>query len=135
MPLHASNNNDGQLTGQTGLHARFETALFERYQSKLTINPAVMPLVTNPRDLAFDTLLASHQLVARLLEADKQAAMGKDAYDEVYFERFFVNARPILEQQIAASISATAALVTGAWEAAGKPVLRTVIPPTVQRVR
>ena len=135
MPLHASNNNDGQLTGQTGLHARFETALFERYQSKLTINPAVMPLVTNPRDLAFDTLLASHQLVARLLEADKQAAMGKDAYDEVYFERFFVNARPILEQQIAASISATAALITGAWEAAGKPALRTVVPPAVQRVR
>ena len=43
MPLHASNNNDGQLTGQTGLHARFETALFERYQSKLTINPPAMP--------------------------------------------------------------------------------------------
>jgi hypothetical protein len=135
MPLHASNNSDGQLTGQTGLHARFETALFERYQSNLTINPPAMPPVANPRDAAFDTLLASHQLVARLLEADKQAAMGRDAYDEVYFERFFVNARPILEQQIAASISATAALITGAWEAAGKPALRTVIPPAVQRVR
>jgi hypothetical protein len=135
MPLHASNNNDGQLTGQTGLHARFETALFERYQSKLTINPPAMPPVANPRDAAFDTLLASHQLVARLLEADKQATTGRDAYDEVYFERFFVSARPILEQQIAASISATAALITGAWEAAGKPALRTVIPPAVQRVR
>jgi hypothetical protein len=135
MPLHASNNNDGQLTGQTGLHARFETALFERYQSKLTINLPAMPPVVNPRDAAFDTLLTSHQLVARLLDADKQASTGRDAYDEVYFERFFVNARPILEQQIAASISATAALITGAWEAAGKPVLRTVIPPPVQRVR
>ena len=35
----------------------------------------------------------------RLLQADKQAATGRDTYDDVYFERFFVNARPILEQQ------------------------------------
>ena len=39
MPLHASNNYDGQFTGQNGVHARFETALFERYQSKLTVTP------------------------------------------------------------------------------------------------
>lgn len=135
MPLHASNNNDGQLTGQTGLHARFETGLFEHYQSKLTINPAAMAPIANPRDAAFDTLLASHQLVERLLQADRQAAMGRETYDDVYFERFFVNARTLLEQQISASISATAALITGAWEAAGKPALRTVVPPAVQRVR
>jgi hypothetical protein len=135
MPLHASNNNDGQLTGQPGVHARFETALFERYQSKLSVSPVAIPFITNPRDAAFDTLLASNQLVERLLQADKQAAVGRDSYDDVYFERFFVNARPILEQQIAASISATAALITGAWEAAGRPVLRTVVTPPLQRVR
>jgi hypothetical protein len=135
MPLHASNNNDGQLTGQTGLHARFETSLFERYQSKFTINPVATAPIANPRDVAFDTLLASYRLVDRLLQADKQAAAGRETYDDVYFERFFVSARPILEQQIAASISATAALITGAWEAAGKPVLRATMPPAVQRVR
>jgi hypothetical protein len=135
MPLHASNNGDGQLTGQTGVHARFESALFERYQSKLTLNPVPMASITDPRDAAFDTLLASHQLVERLLQADKQSAMGRDSYDDVYFERFFVSARPILEQQIAASISATAAIIRGAWEQAGKPVLRTVVPPAVQKIR
>ena len=135
MPLHASNNNDGQLTSQTGLHARFETALFDRYQSKLTLNPVAIASITNPRDAAFDTLLASHQLVERLLQADKQAAMGRNSYDEVYFERLFVNARPILEQQIAASIAATSALITGAWEAAGRPAVRTAVTSPVQRVR
>jgi hypothetical protein len=135
MPLHASNNSDGQLTGQTGLHARFETTLFERYQSKLTINPAPIASIANPRDAAFDTLLASHQLVERLLQADREAAVGRDSYDDVYFERFFVKARPILEQQIAASISATSALIRGAWEAAGRPVLRASVTPPVQRVR
>ena len=124
QPLHATNNNDGQLTGQTGIHARFETALFERYQSKLTISPILMAPMAIPRDAAFDTLLASHQLVGRVLQADKEAAAGKQTYDDAYFERFFALAGPILEQRIAASISATAALIAGAWEQAGKPVPR-----------
>jgi len=126
MPLHASNNNDGQLTGQAGVHARFESALFERYQSKLTIKPVAIAPITNPRDAAFDTLLASHQLVPRLLQADKDAATA-GRYDDQYFDRFFANARTLLEQQIARSIAATAAQIAGAWEAAGRPALRTVV--------
>jgi hypothetical protein len=132
MPLHASNNSDGQLTGQTGLHARFETALFERYQTRLAINPTAIGSITNARDAAFDVLLASHRLVARLLEADRQASGGKQVYDDPYFERFFANARPLLEQQLAASIAVTAALITGAWEAAGRPALRA---PAARRAR
>jgi hypothetical protein len=135
MPLHASHNNDGQLTGQSGVHARFESALFERYRSRLTIEPVAIAPITNPLDAAFDTLLASHQLVPRLLRADQDAATGKAIYDDEYFDRFFVNARPLLEQQIAGSIAATAALITGAWEAAGRPAPRLVIVPAVQKVR
>ena len=127
MPLHASNNNDGQLTGQSGVHARFESALFERYQSKLTIRVAAIAPIANPRDAAFEALLASHQLVPQLLRADKDAATGRDTYDDEYFDRFLLNARPLLERQISLSIAATAALIAGAWEAAGKPVLRTAV--------
>src|SRR5262249_11732029 len=39
QPQHVHNNYDGQLTGQNGLHSRFETELFERFQSRMTINP------------------------------------------------------------------------------------------------
>ena len=39
VPFHAALNYDGQLTGQWGIHSRFETELFERYQSKLTVVP------------------------------------------------------------------------------------------------
>jgi hypothetical protein len=123
MPLHASNNHDGQLTGQNGVHGRFETALFERYESRLTIRAVVAPPMKDARDAAFETLLASHQLVGALLKADKDAAGTSKRYDDQYFDRFFANARELLEQQITRSISATAALITGAWEAAGKPAV------------
>lgn len=135
QPLHASNNHDGQLTGQLGVHARFETALFNRFQSRLTITPAAPKPITNARDAAFDVLIASHQLVPAVLDADKEAVAGKDTYDDEYFEKFLTKVKPLLERRIAESITATASIILGAWEQAGKPVLKTTIPDAVQKVR
>ena len=135
QPLHASNNFDGQLTGQAGVHARFEAALFERFESRLTIAPAPPIPVKNARDAAFDALLESYRLVQPLLDADKAAIGAKDTYDDEYFEAFFAKVKPMLEKRIADSITATAAVITGAWEAAGKPAVRTQMPRTVQKVR
>jgi hypothetical protein len=115
QPLHATNNYDGQLTQQNGVHSRFETALFERFQSKLALNPGPISPTRNPRDAAFDALLASYQLVEPLLKADKEAIAGKDTYDNEYFDRFFAKVRPILEKRLTDSVTATASLIVGAW--------------------
>jgi hypothetical protein len=135
QPLHATNNYDGQLSGQLGVHGRFESTLFERFRDRLTIVPPPIKPITNARDAAFDILIASNALAAGVLEADKSAAGQKDTYDDEYFERFFVAVKPVLEKQIAAAVSATAGLVVGAWQAAGKPPIRTDVPPAVQKVR
>jgi hypothetical protein len=134
QPLHATDNYDGAQTGQRGVHARFERDLFERYQARLTVSvPAVTPL-TNPRDAAFDVLLASHRLVGDLLKADKEAAAGRDRYDDVYFERFFDRARTLLEARLSGAIAATAGFITGAWVEAGRPALRLQDSRPVQRI-
>jgi hypothetical protein len=135
QPFHATNNYDGQLTNQNGVHARFETELFERFDSRLTINPASSSPTAHPRDVAFDTLLASHQLVLQVLEADKEAASGKEAYDDDYFERFFTKVRPVLEQRLGGAITATASILWGAWEQAGRPPLKHDTPRAAEKVR
>ena len=48
VPLHAVVNYDGQLTGQQGLHSRWEAELFERYRTRLKLAPAAITPVTNP---------------------------------------------------------------------------------------
>src|SRR4051812_37307269 len=123
QPLHATINYDGQLTGNDGIHARFERDLFERFQSRLTIAPAPPTPIVEPRDAAFDVLLASYQLVDPLLKADTEAIAGKEIYDDEYFEKLFVTVRPILERRLADAISATAGLFTGAWAQAGRPAI------------
>src|SRR3954470_9407664 len=65
QPLHVHNNYDGQLTGQNGIHARFEAELFERFESRLSITPGAMRMLAM-RDFIFDIALASYQLVPKI---------------------------------------------------------------------
>jgi len=125
QPLHATNNHDGQLTGNTGVHARFESAVIERFAARLTIAPAPPVPIRNARDAAFDILLASNRLVAEIMKADSAAAAGKDVYDDDYYEKFFAGVKPMVERRLSDAITASASLIIGAWEAAGKPPLTT----------
>lgn len=123
VPLHAAMNYDGQLTGQRGVHARFETELFDRYRSSLAIKPAPVGPVGSVRDFVFETLTHSFSLVQPILEADKAAAAGREYYDDQYFTMFFNRVRPILERRMSESISHAASLITAAWIEAGRPAL------------
>lgn len=124
QPFHATDNYDGAQTGNHGIHARFERDLFERFAARITVSPKAPVPITNPRDAAFDTLVAGFALVDPLLQADREAIAGKDTYDDEYFERFFVKVQPILERTLSEAVSATAGVIIGAWQQAGRPALR-----------
>jgi hypothetical protein len=123
VPFHAVINYDGQLTGQWGIHSRFETELFLRYRQKLTVNPKAVVPVRNVRDLIFDSLLASFPLVQPILDADKAAVSGKDYYDDEYFAVLFAKVQPILERRLNDSITDVASVIAAAWVRAGKPAV------------
>ena len=128
-PFHAVLNYDGQLTGQHGIHARFESALFERYRGELVTVPALIAPIRNPRDFIFDRIIEGTQLVPTILKADLDAIGTRDVYDKAYFIAFFKTNRGVLERRLNESIAATAAMITGAWEVAGRPAVPSVPPP------
>jgi hypothetical protein len=135
VPFHASHNHDGQLTGQWGIHSRFESELFERYRGALTVAPSARVPVTSVRDLVFDSLVTSFTHVQAILDADRAAVAGRDVYDDAYFELMFQKVRPILEARLSSSIVAVASSITAAWEQAGKPALPPDQPRAVRKVR
>jgi Zinc dependent phospholipase C len=135
VPFHAALNYDGQLTGQWGIHSRFEGELFERYRSRLRISPRPTAPIPNPREFIFATLTASFPLVQPVLDADKKAITGRDAYDSTYFTLFFSSVGPILEQRLSDSITGAASLITAAWVEAGRPALPLEAPRTPRKVR
>jgi len=135
VPFHAVLNYDGQLTGQHGLHSRFEAFLFERYRDQWTIAPKPIEPIRNPRDFIFEVVLQGTQLVPPILKADLDAIGGRDEYDDAYYAAFFKANRAVVERRLNESIAASAAMIAGAWEAAGKPAVPVNPRPTVQRRR
>ena len=70
-----------------------------------------------------------------ILQADTEALGDRELYDEQYFDRFFEKVRPILEQRLAQSITATASVIIGAWVQAGRPAVSSDGPRPIQKVR
>jgi hypothetical protein len=133
VPFHAVINYDGQMTGQQGIHARFETELFDRYRDKLRITPGVVTPVPNAREFMFATLTDSAQHVEAILAADLEAVKGRTLYDDGYFAHMFDKTAPIMEKRISGAISGVASLITSAWIDAGKPALPADDPPRTPR--
>ncbi|MGE3490772.1 MAG: hypothetical protein AB7N29_12270 [Vicinamibacterales bacterium] len=135
VPLHAVVNYNGQVTGQDGVHSRWESELFERNRARLAIAPAPAKPVANPRDFMFDVLLASNRAAVNVLESDAAATQGREFYDDAYFEAFAKGALPTLERRLNESITAVASVIVGAWEQAGKPAIPAEPVRTPRRIR
>ncbi len=135
VPFHAVLNYDGQLTGQYGLHSRFESFTFERYRDQLTIAPKARPSVRDPRGFVFETLLQGTQLVPAILKSDLDAIGTRDVYDDQYYAAFFKANRAVMERRLNEAIAGVAATITGAWEAAGKPPMPVAAGSPAQRRR
>ena len=135
VPFHAALNHDGQLTGQWGIHSRFEAELFERYRDRLQVTPGGVVPVGNARDLMFETLIASFPHVQPILEADRAAVDGREVYDDGYFDLFFEKTRPILERRLSDAIATVASMITAAWVEAGRPALAPEAPRVPRKVR
>lgn len=123
VPLHAAANYDGQLTGQRGVHARFEAELFERFGPTLRITPPPVVPVTAPREHVFDTLVESFTLLDAILKADAAAIGDRQVYDDRYYEAMLKGSRAVLERRLGDAISGVAGVIVGAWQQAGRPDL------------
>lgn len=133
QPLHACVNYDGQMTNQQGIHSRFESEMFDRYETKLRITPAPIATIPNAREFVFATLSDSFQQVEAVLAADREAVKGRTEYDDAYFSVLFEKAGPVMEQRMSGAISGVASLITSAWMEAGKPALPADNPPRTPR--
>jgi hypothetical protein len=135
VPFHAVWNYDGQLTGQHGVHSRFERDLFERYRDRLTVAPAPPRPIADIRTFIFDRLLEGTRLAPDVLKSDLAAIGSRDVYDDAYYEAFFAANRSVIEKRLGESISAVAGAIASAWEAAGRPAVPVEQPRRPQRRR
>lgn len=119
MPLHATENYDGQLSGQRGLHRRIEAKLvddhLERFVARAARTRSRPPIPPERTATAiFATLADSFDAVAPLLAADRAARRGTRTSSVLYYRRLDADLGELLSVRLGAAAALTAALWEGA---------------------
>lgn len=111
QPFHATENFDGQKTGNNGIHSRFETLLPSKYWNDLWVDvkinePEYISDVYNATEGAIESGLA---LVPTTLAADDQASESSD-----YWGTFYNLTREIMVERLTLAVQ----LTLNAWYSA-----------------
>lgn len=140
VPLHATENYDGQLTGQKGLHSRWESRIPEKFGAGYRLEPRSAVYLAHPLESAFETILESFREVDSVLTFDKAAQESLPEgerfvirkrndrtiyeYTDKYYERYNTLLNGMVERRMNDAAQKVASYWITAWVNAGKPALR-----------
>lgn len=122
QPLHCTQNFDGQQTGNSGIHSRYETTMMSSHIADLHTATAPVVFYPNVVDAMFGIVTDSWNGVATVIGADNTAfAASGQTYNSVYYSSLWANTESLTRARIDAATLATASFVYTAWRNAGQP--------------
>ncbi|MGB0165974.1 MAG: zinc dependent phospholipase C family protein [Luteibaculum sp.] len=138
VPLHTTENYNGQLTGQDGIHGFWESRLPELYFDSYDLSVESAKYVERPLALFWDIIFESHRNMPIVLGEEKKLAQkfggsqftyeerGQSTtktYSESYSQAYHENLNGMVEERLRASVFHLACLWYSAWVDAGQPDL------------
>lgn len=124
MPLHITGNYDGQLTGQKGIHRRYEETMIDKYIDQIAIEPSRIGRVKDVQGYVFGYLYRNHANNNLLLQADKRALDSSGGeYNEVYYQNLWGSTNLFTSRLLQEASKTLASFIYSAWLEAGKPAL------------
>lgn len=124
MPLHLTRNYDGQYSGQSGIHSRYETKMISRYEGQIqyTIDSAWhIPDVTS---FVFNYIYGNYAYVDSLLIADSAAYLATGSItSDAYYQSLWEKTGPFTVNLLKNASSALTSLIFTAWLEAGSPMM------------
>jgi hypothetical protein len=122
QPLHCTQNYDGQLSGNDGIHSRYESGMMSN-RIALLHTPAMTATVhPDAVDAMFELITASWAGVGTILQADEAArAASGGAFDATYYAALWAGTESMTRVRIDSATVVTASFVRTAWQQAGRP--------------
>ncbi|MCC6847702.1 MAG: hypothetical protein IT294_04310 [Deltaproteobacteria bacterium] len=119
MPLHATENFDGQKTGQRGVHRRVEAELVDEDLDEYTrrawqVAPRRPIAPGGAEGALFAALEQAYERVGPVLAADRNAARGTKVGSRLYYRRLHAGIVEVMAEQLGRAAVLTAALWEGA---------------------
>ncbi len=127
VPLHTTENHDGQLTGQRRLHGYFESTVLEFVEPD-EIVPPLGALFTKPiRTLAFEWIRESHLHIPAILLADLETRRGQSRRRDK--QAFAERVRHIAIERLTKGATRLGSAWLSGWQEAGQPSLPGIVMP------
>ncbi len=147
VPLHATENYDGQLTGQKGLHARWETVYPQKFmlprETAYLENGSIF-IIENITEEAFNWSLESYVLSQQVLAIDKQiqaelseaelyepnsseVPQSRRNFSQRYYEKLKEKLNQMVEKRFELSVIRVASVWYFSWLKAQKPNLSNLL--------
>jgi len=124
MPLHLTRNYNGQYSGQTGVHSRYETRMVSRYADQLFVESDSCQQIGEVRGFIFDYIYANYLYVDSLLLGDQHAtAVAGNTVSNLYYETLWESTCGFTRELFQRGSRALASLIYTGWLEAGSPSL------------
>ena len=142
VPLHTTENYNGQLTGQDGIHGFWESRLPELFSDNYDFFVGRAEYIANVQVRAWEAVRQSHREVDSVLHQEKRLSSmfgdrkysfeekGKliaSVYSTKYSEAYHKRLAGMVERQMRASIKMTGDIWYTAWVDGGQPSLNELI--------
>jgi hypothetical protein len=143
VPLHLTQNYDGQLTNQTGIHGLWESRLPELFSNSYNYNVGKARYIVNPLAEAFRICRSSYKSVDTVLrmerilnksytEATKYATEQRGTrnvkvYSLPYSRAYHKLMKGMIQRRMRSSILSVGSFWFSAWVDAGQPDLNKLI--------
>jgi hypothetical protein len=121
QPLHLARNYNGQLTGNYGIHSRYETHMINPHLSQLPLPTGSGIFWTNVIDSVFSYIGEIYPYVDSIMIADDLASAQDPGYENLYYSILWEELEDLTTISIHKAIIDLASLWRTAWENAGRP--------------
>jgi hypothetical protein len=120
-PLHLTQNHNGQLTGNDGIHGRYEGEMVRRHLDELTVSASNATFLPSVIDSVFDAIDVHYYLVDDILSADDAAYAAAGRYNEAYYASLWTQTADFTLDLFQKASKAVADGWYTAWVSAGRP--------------
>jgi hypothetical protein len=143
VPLHTTNNHNGQLTNQVGIHAFWESRIPELFAANYNFLVGKAGYIDNPLKAAWKIVKHSHSLLDTVLKfeaalnlsfpSDQKYSFSERSnivlkqYSSAYAKAYQDKMNGMVEKQMRAAILAIGSFWFSAWVDAGQPELKNLI--------
>ncbi len=152
VPLHTTSNYDGQLTGQIGIHAFWESRLPELYFTEYDFFVGKAQYIENVQLAAWEAIEQANSALDSVLKIEKQlfekSGVKKFSFEtkvnqtvkvisEAYAKEYHSQLSGMVERQFRSSVKMVGDIWFTAWVDAGQPDLKSLMnyQPTEQELK